>query len=71
MFAIKAKGIEVYWAVFGVMALWTLGGLFLYCLASELVRLLGSDTFKESPLLAWSHVHDQMVWLSKAGEPNP
>ena len=38
---------EVSWPLFGVLALWILGGLFLYCLASELVRAIGPDRVKE------------------------
>jgi hypothetical protein len=38
---------EVAWPVFGVLALWILGGLLLYCVASELVRALGPDRVKD------------------------
>jgi hypothetical protein len=37
---------EVSWPLFGVLALWILGGLLLYCLASELVHAIGSDRVK-------------------------
>lgn len=46
--AIKAMRGEVSWALFAVLALWILGGLFLYCLASELVRAVGPDKVKEA-----------------------
>src|SRR5512139_456067 len=38
---------EVAWPLFAVFAAWTLGGLFLYCLAAELVRSVGRDRVKE------------------------
>jgi hypothetical protein len=38
---------EVSWPLFGVLALWILGGLLLYCLASELVHTIGSDRVKD------------------------
>lgn len=38
---------EVSWALFTILALWTLGGLFLYCLASELIQAVGPDKIKE------------------------
>jgi hypothetical protein len=38
---------EVSWPLFAVLALWILGGLFLYCLASELVRAVGPEKVKE------------------------
>ena len=41
--AARAMSSEVSWPMFGVLALWILGGLFLYCLASELVGALGRD----------------------------
>ena len=46
--AIKAMRGEVSWALFAVLALWILGGLFLYCLASELVQAVGPDKVKEA-----------------------
>ena len=46
--AMKAMLGEVSWALFAVLALWILGGLFLYCLASELVRAVGPDRVKEA-----------------------
>jgi fumarate reductase subunit D len=45
--AIQAMFGEVSWALFTVLALWILGGLFLYCLASELVQAVGPDKIKE------------------------
>jgi len=38
---------ETSWPVFWLLALWSLGGLLLYCLASELVRALGREKVKE------------------------
>jgi hypothetical protein len=38
---------EVSWPLFAVIAAWMLGGLFLYCLAAELVRAIGGDRVKE------------------------
>jgi hypothetical protein len=38
---------EVSWPLFGVLALWILGGLLLYCLASALVHAIGSDRVKD------------------------
>jgi len=38
---------EVSWPLFAVFALWILGGLFLYCLTSELVRAVGLERVKE------------------------
>lgn len=43
----KAMYREVAWPLFGVLALWILGGLLLYCLASEVVRAIGADRVKE------------------------
>jgi hypothetical protein len=45
--ATKAVFGDVSWALFTVLALWTLGGLFLYCLASELIQAIGPDKIKE------------------------
>jgi hypothetical protein len=45
--AAKAMSREVSWPLFGILALWILGGLLLYCLASELVRAMGPDRAKE------------------------
>lgn len=42
----KAMLGEVSWPLFAVLALWILGGLFLYALASELVRAVGPDKVK-------------------------
>ena len=44
----KAMYQEVSWPLFAVLALWILGGLFLYCLASELVRAVGAEKVKET-----------------------
>lgn len=38
---------EISWPLFAVLALWVLGGLLLYCLASELVRAVGPEKVKE------------------------
>jgi hypothetical protein len=38
---------EVSWPLFGVLALWIVGGLLLYCLACELVRAIGAARVKE------------------------
>jgi len=45
--ATKAMYGEISWPLFWVLALWILGGLFLYCLASELVRAVGPEKVKE------------------------
>ena len=45
--AAKAVFGEVSWPLFTVLALWTLGGLFLYCLASELIKAVGPDKIKQ------------------------
>lgn len=37
---------EVSWPLFAVFAAWTLGGLFLYCLAAELVQAIGANRVK-------------------------
>lgn len=39
---------EVSWTLFTVLALWILGGLFFYALASELVRAVGPDKVMEA-----------------------
>jgi hypothetical protein len=44
--ALKAMQTEVDWPLFAVMELWILGGLFLYCLASELAKEFGPDKVK-------------------------
>lgn len=46
--AIRAMMDEVSWALFAVLALWMFSGLFLYTLASELVRVVGPDKVKEA-----------------------
>jgi hypothetical protein len=43
----KAMMGEISWTLFSVLALWVLGGLFLYCLASELIQAIGPDKVKE------------------------
>jgi ABC-type polysaccharide transport system permease subunit len=45
--ATKAMYREVSWPLFAVLALWILGGLFLYCLASELADAVGRKRVKE------------------------
>lgn len=45
--ATKAMYREVSWPLFGVLALWIAGGLFLYCLASDLVEAVGRERMKE------------------------
>lgn len=43
----KAMYREVSWPLFGVLTLWIVGGLLLYCLASELVRAIGVGRVEE------------------------
>jgi hypothetical protein len=38
---------EVHWPLFGILALWVVGGLLLYCLAAELVREVGGNRVRE------------------------
>jgi hypothetical protein len=38
---------EISWPVFWVLALWIVGSLFLYGVASELVRTMGPENFKD------------------------
>jgi len=45
--ALKAMNGEISWAPFAVIALWIICGLFLYTLASDLVRVIGPDKVKE------------------------
>ena len=45
--ATKVMVREIVWPLFWVLALWVLGGLLLYALASELVRAVGSTKVKE------------------------
>lgn len=45
--AVKTMYSEVSWPLFGVLALWIIGGLLLYCLVTELVRAMGPDRVKE------------------------
>ncbi len=49
---IMAMEAEVAWPLFGVFALWIIGGLLLYCLASELTRAIGPERIKEILLRA-------------------
>lgn len=44
---IRAMEAEVAWPLFGVLALWIIGGLLLYCLATELTRAIGPERVKE------------------------
>jgi hypothetical protein len=44
--AAKAMDSEVSWPLFWVLALWIAGGLFLYCLAAELVAAAGKEKVK-------------------------
>jgi hypothetical protein len=44
--ATKVMFREIVWPLFWVLALWVLGGLLLYTLASELVRAVGSEKVK-------------------------
>jgi hypothetical protein len=46
--AIRAMIVDVSWALFAVMALWIFSGLFLYTLASDLVRVVGPNKVKET-----------------------
>lgn len=46
--AIRAMIDDVSWALFAVMALWIFSGLFLYTLASDLVRVVGPSKVKET-----------------------
>jgi hypothetical protein len=43
----KALVGEVAWPLFGVVTLWTLAGLLLYCLAAELVRNIGAGRVRQ------------------------
>jgi hypothetical protein len=44
---VKAMYHEISWPLFAVLGLWLVGGLFLYCLASELVRMVGAEKIKQ------------------------
>lgn len=46
--AIRAMIDDVSWALFAVMALWIFSGLFLYTLASDMVRVVGPNKVKET-----------------------
>lgn len=41
---------EVAWPLFWLLAVWTLVGLYLYCLGSELVRAVGADVVRAALL---------------------
>ena len=43
----KALREEISWPLFVVLGVWMLGGLFLYCLAAELVRSVGAAKVRE------------------------
>ena len=57
--AFKALFHEISWPIFGVLTLWILGGLLLYCLASELVREVGLEKVRE------------MLFGAQSGESDP
>jgi hypothetical protein len=38
---------EISWPIFGILTLWIVGGLLLYCVACELVDEVGSEKVKE------------------------
>ena len=38
---------EISWPIFGVLTLWSVGGLLLYCLAAELVGAVGPEKVKK------------------------
>ena len=42
-----AMSSDISWPLFFVLALWVVGGLFLYCLAAELVRAIGARRVRE------------------------
>jgi hypothetical protein len=44
---IRAMSGEIAWPLFAVQSLWVVGGLFLYCLAAELVRAIGPHRVRE------------------------
>jgi hypothetical protein len=45
--AITAIYDEIRWPLFCVFALWTFGGLLLYCIAAELVRVVGAQDVRQ------------------------
>jgi len=45
--ATRAMFQEVSWPLFAVLSIWIFGGLFLYCLASELVEAVGREKVKQ------------------------
>lgn len=45
--AVQALFAEVSWSLFAILTLWVLGGLFLYCLAAELVQAIGMEKIRE------------------------
>ena len=44
---IKAMSSDIAWPLFAVMSLWVSGGLFLYCLAAELIGAMGPRQVRE------------------------
>jgi len=42
-----AMSSDISWPLFFVLTLWVVGGLFLYCLAAELVRAIGARRVRE------------------------
>ena len=44
---IRAMSSDVDWPLFAVMSLWVSGGLFLYCLAAELIGAIGPRRVRE------------------------
>jgi len=44
---IGAMSSEIVWPLFAVLSLWVVGGLFLYCLAAELVSAIGPHRVRE------------------------
>jgi hypothetical protein len=38
---------DISWPLFFILTLWVVGGLFLYCLAAELVRAIGARRVRE------------------------
>jgi hypothetical protein len=46
--AVRAMTGEVSWALFAVLALWIFSGLFLYTLASDMVKVVGPNKVKET-----------------------
>lgn len=44
---IRAMSTEIVWPLFAILSLWVAGGLFLYCLAAELVGTIGPRRVRE------------------------